>query len=180
MTMISENKQIKVNILINAWNDISKQIETVSGYENKTSISYVTFIVAFTYYTTKDGHILVFHKIAYSIVILAACLIIAWFLGKNKTRMKWLCQSLIRVQRALSMYEPGIYLPRVEPDGNDPEHPEQKSIVFGYSGQEWGVTTKYLNSIPHLAMVILASIAAVLFIVLKNITKSSVISVFVA
>jgi|GEM_PF-5704186 len=164
------DEQIKVNVLMNAWNDISKQIETVSGYENKTSISYATFVLAFTYYTTKGAPLEFFHRVAYSLIILGLCLIISWFLHKNKTRMKWLCQSLIRIQQALSMYSPEVYLPKVDEDPDDPEHPHQKSIVFGLSGQEWGVTTKYLNSIPHLAMVIMSSVAAITFIIVRDLT----------
>jgi len=163
----NDQKEIKVNVLTNAWNDVSRQIETVSDYENKTSISYVTFMAAFTYYVTKDSIIHLSDLIAYLLIIVGSCIVISWFLQKNRTRMMWLCQSLIKIQKALSMYEPGVYLPKCKADKTNPEHPLQKSIVFGWSGQEWGKTTKYLNSIPHLAMVIMSSIGAATFIISK-------------
>lgn len=155
-----EFEKKKIDILLHAWGDFSKQVESVSNRENRISLSFVTFCgTILIYLRTLD--IGVFKVVIWYFIIgiILALIAAIKFLYDNNKRLKWLCRCLVNIQISLGMYENGVFdffKPSVLNEG-----------LFDPKGKLWGIKGKYLNFRSHVVLILLFGAATVFFIYTK-------------
>lgn len=155
----------KIDILLHAWGDFSKQVETVSNRENRISLSFATFCGTIIIYLKTMGFV-ENKSILYSlaIVIVLALGAAIKFLFDNNRRLKWLCRCLVNIQISLGMYEKGVY------DFFNPSI--FKENLFDPKGKEWGLKGKYLNFWSHFILLILFGLVTIVVIWAKFYEKA--------
>lgn len=150
------NDQQKIDVLLEAWKDLSGQITSVIGYANRASFSYLTLCSALVLYVKTYGvaESLKLYFLSGILVVMGGVVII--FLTSNHRRLTWLCQSLTNIQIALGFYKDEFFSTK--------EDNSTYGSLFNPIGKEWGVNSRFLNRKSRIILVVAVGVISIVFL----------------